>query len=215
VRLLAAAALLWGALCGIGYLLGEPLHQTDFEDWDGATDRWLADHRGSGWNTVTHILTDCAETLTVVIVGAVCFVALRLLLGRWRASMFLVAALAGEVVIFVLTTLVVDRHRPRVPHLDDAPPTSSFPSGHTAAAVALYGSLAVIAVYAARRASLRVSAVAVAIILPICVAISRLYRGMHYPTDVLCGALLGAVWLLTAWAVILRRHDLRRREAPR
>jgi undecaprenyl-diphosphatase len=48
-------------------------------------------------------------------------------------------------------------------------------------------------------------AVTVAIVAPICVAFARLYRGMHYPTDLLAGALLGILWLtITATVVLIR-----------
>ncbi len=203
-RLVAAAVVSWGALCGIGFVLTHPLRDTAFERRDAWTNRWLASHRGSTWNTVTHWLTYGAETMTVIAIGLVFFVGLRIGLGRWRESMFLAAALAGEVAIFLATTLLIDRARPPVSHLDHAPPTSSFPSGHTAAAITLYGALAIIALRVSNRAWLRALAVAVAIAMPICVAFARLYRGMHYPTDVMGGALLALVWLTVTWAVILR-----------
>jgi undecaprenyl-diphosphatase len=196
--------LLWAALSGIGYLLTHALRNTSFEHSDGSIDRWLASHRSAPWNTITHWLTYGAETVTVIAVGLVFFVGLRLHLHRWRESLFLLAALAGEVTIFVCTTLVIDRHRPRVAHLDSAPPTSSFPSGHTAAAVCLYGALAIIAVHASNRSWLRAVAVLAAVLMPCCVAFARLYRGMHYPTDVVAGALLSLVWLAAAWFVVLR-----------
>jgi membrane-associated phospholipid phosphatase len=107
---------------------------------------------------------------------------------------------------------VVTRGRP-VDHAvtgnDAAPPTSSFPSGHTAAATTLYGGLAVIARTAARTGWLRLLATALAVLVPAAVGISRLYRGMHNPTDVLAGALLAIVWLTVAGTLVLhssRRH---------
>lgn len=94
--------------------------------------------------------------------------------------------------------------------LDVAPPTSSFPSGHTAAAVALYGGIAILAlrVYGRRRAALTGAVVLWCI--PVIVGLSRLYRGMHYPS--LAGALTGGLWLLLvilfaascAWAIAAR-----------
>jgi membrane-associated phospholipid phosphatase len=212
VRLVAAALVLWGALCGVGYLLTHPLHGTAFERRDAWANRWLAHHRDATWNTVTHWLTYVAETMTVIAIGLVFFVGLRLVLGRWRESMFLAAALAGEVTIFLATTLMIDRNRPPVPQLDDSPPTSSFPSGHTAAAIALYGALAIIALRVSGRAWLRTLAVIFAVALPICVAFARLYRGMHFPTDVLGGALLGIAWLIVTWVVILRGRRADRRD---
>jgi undecaprenyl-diphosphatase len=195
----------WLAVCGIGYLLTRPLHDTAFERWDESVVRSFAGHRAALGDTVTHWMTFGAETYTVIGIGLVFFVGMRVRLHRWRESLFLLAAVLGEVTIFVCSTLVIDRSRPPVPHLDDAPPTSSFPSGHMAAAVTLYGALALIALSSSRRPWLRAFAVTVAVVVPICVGLARLYRGMHYPTDVLAGALLGMIWLTISAVVVLRR----------
>jgi membrane-associated phospholipid phosphatase len=204
VRLVPAAVVLWALMCGLGYLLTHPLAGTAFERWDGSVDRFFARHRQQPWTTLTHLLTFAAETYTVVAVGMVFFVGMRIHLRRWRESLFLLAAMAGEVVIFVGTTLMIDRHRPGVPHLDSAPPTSSFPSGHTAAACTLYGAPALITLSTGRRSWLRTLAVVVAIGAPLSVAFARLYRGMHYPTDVIAGALLAGSWLAITSVVVLR-----------
>jgi membrane-associated phospholipid phosphatase len=203
VRLVPAAVLLWAVLAGVGYVLTHALKDSAFHDWDGWANRWFAHHRTGFWNTVTHLLTFCAETFTVIGIGLVFFVGMRIVLGRWRESLFLAVVLAGEVLIFVCTTLVIDRNRPHVTHLDGAPPTSSFPSGHTAAAVALYAGLAVIAWSASNRGWLRKLAVAAAIVIPASVALARLYRGMHFPTDVIAGALLGLAWVTICARVLL------------
>jgi membrane-associated phospholipid phosphatase len=203
IRLVPAAVLLWAALAGVGYVLTHALKDTSFTDWDGSVNRWFARHRTGTWNTATHYMTFCAETLTVIAIGLVFFVGLRVMLGRWRESLFLAVALVGEVTIFVCTTFVIDRDRPAVPHLDTAPPTSSFPSGHTAASVALYVGLAIIAWAASDRRWLRILATVAAIAIPVLVALSRLYRGMHFPTDVMAGALLGLVWLFVCARVLL------------
>ena len=140
----------------------------------------------------------------MIAIGLIFFITLRRRLGRWLESMFLAVSLLGEVTIFLSTTLLVERHRPAVARLDGAPPTSSFPSGHTAASVALYGGLALIAWHAARSSWLRLAATLLAVLMPVGVGLSRLYRGMHNPTDVLAGALLGCCWLAVTSALVLR-----------
>ncbi len=63
---------------------------------------------------------------------------------RWTEPALLGGALVLEVGIFSLSSFVVDRPRPPIAHLDPIPPTGAFPSGHSAAAVAFYGAIAII-----------------------------------------------------------------------
>jgi undecaprenyl-diphosphatase len=85
-----------------------------------------------------------------------------------------------------------------VSHLDAAlPPTSSFPSGHTAAAICLYGGVATI-VLRVVRAWWRWLVLGVAVVVIVAVAAARLYRGAHYPTDALGSVLFAVPWLLVA-----------------
>jgi membrane-associated phospholipid phosphatase len=199
----------------VGMLLSKlPSHEA-LSRADTTVDRWFAAHRTRDWNTTSHLITDAAETVTITALAVATFAATALAWRRWREPMLIAAAVTGEVVIFVVITLLVDRPRPPVPHLDVAPPTSSFPSGHTAAAVALYGSWAVIAWQRARSALLRWLLALLAIALPVMVALARLYRGMHFPTDVLAGAALGASWLgLSVRAVRLGVLHRRLRAGP-
>jgi undecaprenyl-diphosphatase len=203
-RLLAAAIVLWLLLVSAGVLLAHRVGVSGLLRWDASIDRGLVAHRRSTWTTLTHLATFGAETITVIAIGLVVFVALRLRLHRWREPVFLAVTLIGEVAVFVATTMLVDRPRPAVPRLDSAPPTSSFPSGHTAASVALYGALAVLAWRTGVSGWLRALATVLAVLMPVLVAASRLYRGMHYPTDVLAGALLACCWLAVTSRVLLK-----------
>ncbi len=114
-----------------------------------------------------------------------------------RHEAFAVAAsLAGAMLISDLVKLLVSRPRPPVEHLQ-AVTGSSFPSGHTTQASAFWFSLAV--VLGAAGAPPRTTRVAatVALLVVLAVAASRVYLGVHYPSDVVAGMLLGTGW--AAW----------------
>ena len=206
-RLVPAAVLLWGIFFGIGHLLGKDATPLDQSVTDSITS-----NRTGTWDDISHWVSLCSATLTVVVITAVAFVALRLILRRWREAVLLVLAVAGEGAMFVCITAVVDRERPDVMHLDEAPPTSSFPSGHVGAAVALYGGLAVVAWLAAAPAVVRVLSTVIAVLLPLAIGLSRMYRGMHHLTDVLGGLALGGIWLCVVTLVIVAAT--RQRAAP-
>ena len=101
-------------------------------------------------------------------------------------------AISLQATIFVTVSAVIGRPRPDVPHLDPAPPTSSYPSGHVGASAALYTSLAIMAT-TIEPTWLRRTVIGVCSVIPIFVAYTRLYRGMHHLSDVIVGAINGLV----------------------
>ena len=216
LRLVGGAVALWGLVVLLGMLVTHVLVHGPLQSADRGVDVWFAAHRTGTWNAITAVSTLMAQTQTVIAVTAVVVLLLRWRLGRWYESGILVAAMVGELVVFYSATKIVHRPRPAVPRLDVAPPTSSFPSGHTAAAVALYGCIAILLLWIyGRRPATRVAAVVLCCI-PVVVGVSRVYRGMHYPTDVLAGALVGGLWLLLVMTTLLpRQRTTKRRPSKR
>jgi membrane-associated phospholipid phosphatase len=203
--LFGGAATLLAVMICLGLLDVHVLAHSRLGHADGSVDTTLAHHRDHLLNSLTLAATFVASTLPVIVLAAVVVVASAIVFKRWREPLFVVATVVGEVTIFVVTTLVVHRPRPNVVRLDHAPPTSSFPSGHTAASVALFGSVAALVIVFGARIAWRRIALVVAILVPLLVAASRLYRGMHYPTDVFAGALLGFSWLRVVTYAIFGR----------
>jgi membrane-associated phospholipid phosphatase len=216
-RLVSGGVLIYLALIAVGLTITHLLADSALVAKDLQISRWFAAHRTPTLDTLTHIGTLLAETYTVIALSIVLVLVFRRWLGRWRESIGLLIAILGELFIFLLVTNTVHRQRPPVPRLDPAPPTSSFPSGHTAAAVAIYGCIAVIVL---RQMAHRRLAVVIALLcccVPPIVAVSRVYRGMHYPTDVIFGALGGGLWLLVAVLVVVpsATYGQGARRAPR
>ncbi|HTI73923.1 MAG TPA: phosphatase PAP2 family protein [Mycobacterium sp.] len=193
-------------MVGLGYLVTDVLPSTAIGTWDTDVPRRLVEYREQTGVSESRLITSLSETRTIVILTALAAAAFRWKFGRWRESLVVIYAVVGETSIFMATTLLIDRPRPKVPKLDAAPPTSSFPSGHTAAAVCFYGAIAAIIIWHTRHRWLMVAAVVVGAAVPLTIAASRVYRGMHYPTDVLAGGLLGAIWL-TVVIFYVRTHD--------
>ena len=203
VRLVGGGALLALALSIVGWIIVDLLTPSALTRWEDEVNVWFVGRRTPTLNTVSHIGSSMAETITCICLLIVLVLVFRAWLGRWRESWTLFAAIVGELLVFLIVTFVVDRHRPDVPHLDAAPPTSSFPSGHTAAATALYVCIAVIVYRNLRVRWLANLLVTLCCIVPFVVAVSRLYRGMHHPTDVLFGAIGGGTWLLIVLTTLL------------
>jgi membrane-associated phospholipid phosphatase len=181
--LIPMLAVLYGVMLGLGYLLANPLKGSGLEDAEDKVNENLASGRTPTMNTVTHYLTLLGETITIIALMVVVAIVLRLVLGRWRESVFVVIAVSCQALIFLLTTLVINRHRPDVKHLDASPPTSSFPSGHVGAATALYMSVALVLLWTVKHRALKWLGIVLLIACPVMVAYARLYRGMHHPTD--------------------------------
>ena len=173
--------------------------------WDDSVNRWFVQQRTPTLNDLTVWGSRLGDTFTVIGIAAVAVVMLAI--GRlWARIAFLVGALLIELTTFVTTAFLVERPRPAVRQLDAVPPTSSFPSGHTAASIVLYVGLALIVTSLIRNTLARVVVWSVAIVVPVAVALSRLYRGMHHPTDVMA-SVIGAAGCL-AFALLATRTGL-------
>lgn len=206
IRLGLGLIVIWGLISLLGLLETRVLSTGPVHRSDLGADIWLAAHRTAFWNDATLVGTTMATTLTVIAVTAGVALLLRWLAGRWHESLVLITVMVGEIVLFLAASSTIHQDRPPVARLDKAPPTSSYPSGHTAAAVALYGCLAVLIIWIYGRRPATVAAATVLALVPFFVAFSRLYRGMHYPSDVIAGALLGGLWLLLVITTLLRRR---------
>jgi undecaprenyl-diphosphatase len=198
---LLAAAIMVAVASFLGWLLVHPLAGS-IGDLDDRIARSLATSRTDTLDALTWVGSGSAEAV-VKITAAVVLSALFLRWWRrWNEVALLVGALVLEVTVFSVSSFIVDRPRPPVPHLDPIPPTSSFPSGHVAAAVAFYGALAIIVCWHARSRVTRGVAIAAAIVLPPVVGFSRMYRGMHHASDVLVGAVIGGVSLWVGYRAV-------------
>src|SRR4051794_7610752 len=198
LRLGIALVVLLGLTLGVGLLLTRAKQGHAFEQRDAALVQWFADHRTALLDTLSGPAAELGNTWTVVGVGVVAAVVAGVLQRRWRPVVVPAGPLVGEGAIFPPAPGVIDGPRPPVAHLDaHLPPTSSFPSGHTAAAICLYGAIAAVVVAGARGRWRRWAPV-VAVLLVLVVAAARLYRGAHYPTDVLTILVFAVPWLFTA-----------------
>ena len=191
------AVLLTMIVAGIGLSLTNGLLSGPLGRWDERVNDWFLAHRTAGLDPWAHLGSTIAMTGSVLAVAAVVVIVL-LIARRWSDAAFLVIALAVEVSVFLMATLLVARPRPTVPQLEPAPPTSSFPSGHTAAAIALYVGIAVLVSPHVRSTALRVLLWVVAISIPAFVAVARVYAGMHHVTDVLASVIVGGGALIVA-----------------
>jgi undecaprenyl-diphosphatase len=157
----------------------------------------LAANRTDTLNGLSRIASQIGDMPAIpAVVIVVCFACL---VGRrYRIAAFFAAAILVEAATYRLATMAVPRQRPNVPRLDTLPADASFPSGHVAAAVAVYVGLALLVTARWPGAVVHRVAWSLAVLLPLVVAASRLYRGMHHLSDVVAGVILGCLALLVA-----------------
>lgn len=131
-----------------------------------------------------------------------------LLYRKAHTALYLVLAIGGGILASTLLKSFFDRARPDlVPH-GQIIYTSSFPSGHSMMSAVVFLTLGAILAGAHRDLRLRAYLLGVAVLLALLVGASRVYLGVHWPTDVLAGWTAGAAWALLCWAIAER---LRRR----
>jgi membrane-associated phospholipid phosphatase len=172
-------------------------------DADRSMVNWLVDRRTDRLDLLSTIGSGLSDTVVKVISVVVLGGAMVVVWRRWHDAVFLAAAVLFEASVFVLASFIVGRERPDVEQLESAAPSGSFPSGHAAAAVAFYASVMIIGRWHTRNRAVRAALIAMAVIVPIVVAVARTYRGMHHPLDVASGTVLGVASLFVVHAALV------------
>jgi undecaprenyl-diphosphatase len=137
------------------------------------------------------------ETFMTLLTAAV--VVYLLLCRKYSALALVVAAAAGGLLLSLLLKDLFHRDRPRVvpqlAHVD----TTSFPSGHSMNSAIIYLTLGSLLARLTPRRILKIYFISLALLLTFLVGVSRVYMGVHYPTDVLAGWTAGLVWAVGCW----------------
>jgi undecaprenyl-diphosphatase len=209
--------LCWAALALVTTLVGlaftswiVPIDR--FESADERLVSWFAGHRTPFWNDVSFIGSQIAGGYLIpALVGTVVIVAA--FRKRWLVAGFVLSTILIESGTYRATVFFVNRDRPNVDRLESLPVDASYPSGHTAAALALYSGFALLLTSRMTTTWLKVLVWMGALAVPPIVACSRMYRGMHHPTDTIAGLLMGISALLLALSLARVTDVVTRRRA--
>ncbi len=162
----------------------------------------LSDPIGPGWlEEAMRDLTGLGGTIVLVIVSLAAFFFL-LMTGKTHSAYMLAASVIGAMILSQTMKLGFNRPRPDlVPH-GARVYTMSFPSGHAMMSAAVYLTLAALLARTQQRSRVRVFIIFIAALLTILVGASRVYLGVHWPTDVLAGWAGGAAWAIFCWTAM-------------
>lgn len=201
-RVAVRLALAFFAIVLLGWLAG--LAATSWLDSaDRSAISVVTAARSSAVTPVAELLTNLGSALVTIPLALVTCAVLAAQ-GRRADALFVALAVAGSLVIPEIVKVVVARARPAVLHLEVIK-SYSFPSSHAAHAVGFYCAVAMVG-SSGRSTWLKIVVWALAIAIAAIVGWTRMYLGVHYPSDVLGGYLISAAWLA---AVRLSYRDLR------
>jgi undecaprenyl-diphosphatase len=215
--LIAIAAVLL-LLAGFAILASE-VHETETGSLDRAILRGLRDADGQPlgphWlQTALLNLSALGSTAvaTLVVVLASTFLLLK---QRVRLALLVIGCGVGAAIMIIVLKDHVGRERPMIVVALEMARGLSFPSGHSVIASAIYPTLGILlsSTFAARR--LKVFTIATAVVLALLIGFTRVYLGVHYPTDVIGGWMLGLAWAIVCGLVCrrLQREGLVEQEA--
>jgi membrane-associated phospholipid phosphatase len=197
------------------------LHIHAVSAWDASASRWLAGTRTPTLVDLSWVGSTLAGGVVIpILVGGLLL--LFVLHRRWRLAAFTLFVICIESGAYRATSLVIHRDRPDVHRLETLPVNASYPSGHTAASIALFGGLLLVLASRVESLALRIMLWSLVIVIPAFVIWARLLRGMHHVTDTAAGVILGILALCitvfaarAAGAAAARRDGLEAEGAQR
>jgi len=193
--------------------LAERVMSGGTQAFDESILRWMSAHHSKALtSTMLEITTLGTGTVLLMIV---CVAALFLTLTKHKYSaLLLLVATGGVLLLDMVLKLQFNRPRPHVFIWGTQAFGSSFPSGHAMGATVTYSTVAYLAARLHRRSWARWLTMLMALVVIFLIGVSRMYLGVHYPSDVLAGAIMGLAWAAFCMATLEAIQRFAERRAP-
>lgn len=183
------------------------------QSFDDAVMHWMAAHQVKGVQTamleITSLGTGTVVGMIVVVAGTFLW-----LNQHKHSAILLMAATGGGLVLDNLLKIGFNRPRPQIFKWGTYAVSSSFPSGHAMSSVIVYGTVAYLVARLQRNVGSRILTLCFAAFMIVAICSSRLYLGVHYPSDVLAGVVVGLAWAAFCMAVLEAAQLYAKRSAP-
>jgi len=193
--------------------LGEHVREGSTLRFDVAVLRWLGAHHTPALTAAMVELTPLGTGLVVLTIVGVAAAFLWHTTHKHSARLLL-AATAGSILLNNVLKLYFDRPRPDVFDWGTHAASSSFPSGHAMSATVVYGTVGYLLARLQKHAWARALTLTITTLLILLVCLTRLYLGVHYPSDVIAGIVIGLAWSGFCMATLEASLLLARRRAP-
>lgn len=196
VAILLATAGTWGFIAIADEVSDNDTRSFDLSILEAVGGRY--DTLSGFWQEVGRDLTALGGTaaISLMTLGVVIFLGLG---GRWKAMLFVIASVVGGLVISLILKEIFDRPRPDVFAHRSHTMTPSFPSGHSANSAVAWLTMAVLLAKLVKSPGMKAYIFGIGLLIPLLVGLSRVFLGVHWPTDVIAGWLIGLSWALVVW----------------
>lgn len=171
------------------------------QSFDDAVMRWMAAHHTSTLNTVMIEITSLGTSSVVMMIVGVAALFLALTRHRYSAALLLASTAGGGLLNLILKNFF-GRPRPHVFEWGTNALSSSFPSGHAMSATVVYLTVGYLAARLERRQWTRAVTLVAAGAIVVAISVSRVYLGVHYPSDVAAGIIIGIGWAAFCMATL-------------
>lgn len=184
----AVAAIVFGLLAGL-------VHEGATQGFDERAVQWFASHRSSWLDEVMVDITTLGDGVVLIMIVLIASIFLWITHHRWSVYILIVGLIGGKL-LNTLMKAAFDRSRPSVVEWLHDVSSPSFPSGHAMGAFVTYGTVAYLVGRLSHTRRLRNVTWIIAGTTILAIGMSRVYLGVHYPSDVIAGFLAGLAWVV-------------------
>lgn len=192
--------------------LADELAENELEWFDTRITNLVQSYRTETLTRYFVFITDLGDRYAYVVITVIIAIFFRWRYQNWRFTLQTISVLVLSALSNIVLKSVFNRGRPAADHLV-AVDSLSFPSGHSMSAMAFYGFLIYLTTRYQGKTWIRITMVLILLILILSIGISRIYLGVHYPSDVAAGFMGGLIWVALCITIFNINDLLRMRKA--